>query len=123
MQEPLAWARFFRTLGAAANQLATDLTQAAQQCESPLLSAAPSPEALVNGARQKAIVAVPGLRHREGLKTADVAHAIGYPDVPNVHLALRALERRGLVELLPDRLPQHWRLVKRYRDGNGDTPE
>jgi hypothetical protein len=35
--------------------------------------------------------------------------------VPNVYLAMRALEKRGLVELVANREPQHWRLVVRFR--------
>jgi hypothetical protein len=31
------------------------------------------------------------------------------------YLAMRALEKRGLVELVPNRHPQHWRLVAQYR--------
>lgn len=34
---------------------------------------------------------------------------------PNVHIAMRALERRGLVELVPNRQPQRWRLVAHFR--------
>ncbi len=119
MNTTLAHARFFQTLGAAANQLAADLTHAAQQQGiSPLAAAAP-PESLVNGPRQKAIVALPELRHNDGLKTAAVAVAIGNKDVPNVQLTLRSLEKRGLVELVPGRTPQHWRLVERYRVQTG----
>jgi hypothetical protein len=115
VQETLAWARFFRTLGAAATQLAADLTLAAQQGETPSFAAA-SPEALVSGTRQKAIVGLAGLRQPEGMKTAEVAQATGRTDIPNVQIALRALERRGLLELVPNRLPQHWRFVERYRE-------
>src|SRR5215831_10872734 len=114
MQETLAWARFFRTLGAAATQLAADLTQAAQQAEA-LPPAAVPPEALVSGPRQRAIVGLAGLRQPEGMKTAEVAQATGRSDIPNVQMALRSLERRGLLELVPHRLPQHWRFVARYR--------
>jgi hypothetical protein len=120
MQETLAWARFFRTLGAAATQLAADLTQATQQAGDPLPPAVP-PEALVRGTRQKAIVSVAGLRQPEGMKTAEIAQTIGHADIPNVQLALRTLERRGLLELVPNRLPQHWRFVERYREGNDTT--
>jgi hypothetical protein len=56
------------------------------------------------------------LRQEAGIKTAEVAQAIGYTDVPNVYTTLRTLEKRGLVELVPGSQPQHWRLVARYRE-------
>jgi hypothetical protein len=115
-----AWVRFFRTLGAAANQLAADLTQVSQRTEPDALAVEARPESLVIGERQKAIAALPGLRQDEGMKTAEVAQAIGYSDVPNVYTTMRTLEKRGLVELVPNREPQRWRLVARYRERAND---
>jgi hypothetical protein len=116
MEANAAWARFFRTLSVAANQLAADLTQASQRGESTVLGAEAPPESLVIGERQRAIVALLGLRHQDGMKTGEIAHAAGYADIPNVYTSLRTLERRGLVELVPNREPQRWRLVARFRE-------
>jgi uncharacterized protein len=66
------------------------------------------------GKRQLQIVEVPGLATEDGLKTADVAAAIGY-ELPNTYSALQALARNQVVEQVPGKEPQHWRLVRRYR--------
>jgi predicted enzyme related to lactoylglutathione lyase len=69
------------------------------------------------GKRQRQIVEVPGLATEEGLKTADVAASIDY-EVPNTYTALQALARYQVVEQVPAKEPQHWRLVRRYRVGS-----
>lgn len=61
------------------------------------------------GVRQRQIVELEGLAAADGMRVAEITHAIGY-DAANAHLTLRALERRGLVELVPGKTPQHWRL-------------
>ena len=66
------------------------------------------------GLRQQQVIEVPGLATEQGLKTSDIATAIGY-EVPNTHSTLQALERAGLVELIPKETPQRWRLAPRYR--------
>jgi alkylated DNA nucleotide flippase Atl1 len=66
------------------------------------------------GQRQQQILEIPGLGTEEGMKTADVAAAIGY-EVPNTYSTLQALERGGLVEMIPGATPQRWRLAGRYR--------
>jgi len=69
------------------------------------------------GKRQRQIADVPGLAALDGMKTADVAAAIGY-DVPNTYVALQVLTRYQVVEQVPSKEPQHWRLVRRYRAGS-----
>ncbi len=69
------------------------------------------------GKRQRQIVEVPGLAALDGMKTAEVAAAIGY-DVPNTYVALQVLTRYQVVEQVPGKEPQHWRLVRRYRVGS-----
>jgi sugar-specific transcriptional regulator TrmB len=49
------------------------------------------------------------------MKIAEIAREIDNADVPNVYIAMRALEKRGLVELVPNSQPQRWRLVARFR--------
>jgi uncharacterized protein len=66
------------------------------------------------GKRQLQIVELPGLADEEGMKTADIATAIDY-ELPNTYSALQALVRNQVVEQVPGREPQHWRLVRRYR--------
>lgn len=67
------------------------------------------------GKRQLQIVELPGLATEDGMKTADIAAAIEY-ELPNTYSTLQALVRNQLVELVPGREPQHWRLVRRYRE-------
>ena len=66
------------------------------------------------GKRQVQIVELPALATDDGMKTADVAAAIEY-ELPNTYSALHALARNQVVEMVPGREPQHWRLVRRYR--------
>jgi alkylated DNA nucleotide flippase Atl1 len=66
------------------------------------------------GQRQQQILELPQLADETGLKTADIAALINY-EVPNTHSTLQALERAGLVELVPRETPQRWRLASRYR--------
>lgn len=67
------------------------------------------------GQRQQQILELPDLAGEDGMKTSDVANEIGY-EVPNTHSTLQALERNGLVELVPTASPQRWRLAPRYRN-------
>jgi uncharacterized protein len=69
------------------------------------------------GKRQRQLVEVPELATEDGIKTADLAAAIDY-EVPNTYTALQSLARAQVVEQVPDREPQHWRLTRRYRGGN-----
>ncbi len=48
------------------------------------------------------------------MKTAEVAAAIDY-ELPNTYSALQALACNQVVEQVPGKEPQHWRLVRRYR--------
>lgn len=66
------------------------------------------------GKRQLQLVEVPGLATEDGMKTADIAAAIAY-EVPNTYTALQALARSQVIEQVPGKEPQHWRLVRRYR--------
>ena len=67
------------------------------------------------GQRQQQILELPGLATEDGIKTSDVANEILY-EVPNTHSTLQALERNGLVEMVPGSSPQKWRLAPRYRN-------
>lgn len=67
------------------------------------------------GQRQQQILELPGIAAEDGMKTSDVASEIAY-EVPNTHSTLQALERNGMVELVPGATPQKWRLAPRYRN-------
>jgi predicted enzyme related to lactoylglutathione lyase len=69
------------------------------------------------GKRQLQIVELPDLATEDGMKTADIAAAIDY-ELPNTYSALQALVRNQVVEQVPGREPQHWRLVRRYRQAS-----
>ncbi len=66
------------------------------------------------GARQRQIIALDGLASEGGVKTAEIANAISY-ELPNTYSTLQALARQGIVEQVPNKEPQHWRLARRYR--------
>jgi alkylated DNA nucleotide flippase Atl1 len=110
-EQTLAIIRFTRTIGDAFLTLAADLETAASVPDTPSEEVA-LPTA--RGQRQQQILELPGLATEEGMKTADVASAIEY-EVPNTYSTLQALERAGLVEMVPGVMPQTWRLASRYR--------
>jgi hypothetical protein len=125
VESEVALARFFRGLGVLAGQFGTLANQCAAdlssvQSEAEPASLAPSPETLAKGEWQRAIVALPGLRTDEGLKTAEIAQAIGKSDVPSVWGNLKKLEERGGIELVPGRTPQRWRLSQQFRGDSAD---
>jgi len=68
------------------------------------------------GARQQQVLEIEGLANQEGMKVAEVAKALGGHDVANTHLTLRSLEKKGAVEMVPGKAPQHWRLTKSYAE-------
>lgn len=80
--------------------------------EAPVFTEVEIPHA--RGERQQVTLELPGLQSEAGMKTSEVAAGIQYDD-PNTYNTLRALERAGLVELVPDASPQRWRLAPRYR--------
>jgi alkylated DNA nucleotide flippase Atl1 len=110
-EQTLAVAQFARTVGGALLTLAVDLEKtSAVPDTSPEEVAVP----MARGQRQQQILDLPGLATEEGMKTAEVAAAIEY-EVPNTYSTLQALERAGLVEMVPGVTPQTWRLASRYR--------
>ena len=50
----------------------------------------------------------------DGLKTSDLAAAMGGYDVPNAYLTLKSLVNRGLAELIPGSSPQRWRAARAH---------
>lgn len=108
-----ALAKFARAAASALLTLADDLDAAAAV----LPDLAPDGDVEVpigRGQRQQQVLELPGLATEDGMKTSDVAGGISY-EVPNTHSTLQALERAGLVEMVPGASPQRWRLAPRYR--------
>jgi hypothetical protein len=70
----------------------------------------------LSGRRQQEIVEVEQLAAQDGLKVAEISKALGGYDVANTHLALRSLEKKGAVEMVPESAPQRWRLTAPYMD-------
>jgi alkylated DNA nucleotide flippase Atl1 len=66
------------------------------------------------GKRQRQIVNLSGLTTESGMRTAEIATEIEY-QVPNTYSTLQALTLQGIVEQVPGKEPQHWRLARRYR--------
>src|SRR6266851_2597608 len=119
MAETQAWTRLATSLAAALHEFAEGAVELDADVDdltvSEQLPRAADEHAL--GKRQQQIIEVPGLATEEGVKTADIAASIGY-EVPNTYSALQALARYQVVEQVPGKEPQHWRLVRRYRVGS-----
>jgi alkylated DNA nucleotide flippase Atl1 len=111
MADTLAFANFLRSISDACLTLAIQLEENAAEVSIPAEDAE-LPQG--RGRRQQQILTLAPLSEEAGLKTADIATLINY-EVPNTHSTLQALERAGLVELVPRTSPQHWRLASRYR--------
>lgn len=110
MTSGLALANFLRSVSQACLTFATELETASSAVTLAEDAAVPKGR----GARQQQILELPQLAGEGGLKTAEIANLIEY-EIPNTHSTLQALERAGLVELVPRTTPQCWRLAPRYR--------
>lgn len=110
--QALALARFARATAVACLALATDLEALSSLPDLTAIETVEVPTG--RGQRQQQILDLPDLATEVGMKTSDIAHAIDY-EVPNTHSTLQALERAGLVEMVPGISPQRWRLATRYR--------
>ena len=112
-----AQAELARAVGQALEQYASRLESLDEGADLDLRAAneVPAPEDEYNlGKRQRQIVALRGLASEGGLRTSEIATAIEY-EVPNTYTTLQALARSDIVELVPNKEPQHWRLARRYR--------
>ena len=70
--------------------------------------------ALGRGSRQRQVLELEEIYTADGLSTGEIARAIHYDDA-NVWLVLDALRRRGIVETVPGKEPQRWRISERHR--------
>ncbi len=66
------------------------------------------------GPRQQEIAELLVAAPDEGWKTSLIAQLVKM-DQPNAYLALQALQKQAVVELVPGSDPQRWRLLSRYR--------
>ncbi|GAA1019925.1 MULTISPECIES: hypothetical protein [Amycolatopsis] len=110
MENIPALTNFLRTVSDACLTFASELETA---------SATPAPAEDIElprgrGQRQQQILELLPTTDDAGMKTADIAATIEY-EVPNTHSTLQALERAGLVEMVPRATPQRWRIAARYR--------
>ena len=106
----LAYARFFRTLGAAAFELAQEI----ESRQSP----GPGSLSLDNaglGSLQRQVADAPGMRSETGMSPRQIAKHLDRDDEPNIRTALTAMQKRGVTELIPGVSPQRWRLALPYR--------
>lgn len=111
-----ALARFFRTVGTAALQLAEDL-----EAGSPSKQGGLSLEDANLGALQQLVAEAPALDNEAGVAPREITLLIGRDDEPNVRGALAALEKRGVAEQVPGVSPQRWRLARSYLPEPGVT--
>ncbi len=108
-------ARLARQIAKSLTEFATAIeTEVDEQAFEPLEAVAEPARDHALGSRQRRIVELPGLAMEDGMKTGTIATAIEY-EVPNTYSTLQALVRAGIVEQVPDKEPQHWRLARRYR--------
>lgn len=117
MTRNTAEARLFNSIGNAFRTYAADLADLVEDPEFEEAAGPATADLAADhnlGKRQRQIVDVPGLADETGLKTSEIANAIGY-EVPNTYSTLQALARQKIVEQVPDSDPQRWRLARRYR--------
>jgi hypothetical protein len=105
-----ALARFFRTLGSAALELAQELETATPDAQGRL-----SIEQANLGSLQRQVAAVPGMDSEAGISPRQIAQHLDRSDEPNIRTALAAMQKRGVTELVPAAVPQRWRLAGPYR--------
>lgn len=110
----LAIARFMRTLGAAALELARELESTVPGNVSPRLSI----EDAGLGTLQQAVSRIlADTDPTKGSSPREIANAMDRSDEPNVRSALNRLAERGVAERVPDLATQRWRLTAPYRPG------
>ncbi len=107
-----AWVRFAHAQAKTWADLAENLQDASDQ--PPQVNMPLKPEDQSLGTRQLQIVKLSGLRSEAGMRTSEIATKIDY-EVPNTYSTLQALARRGVVEQVPNKEPQRWRLARRFR--------
>lgn len=104
--------RFLRQLADLAVTAAREIEQGAT---APTPPAATRLEDMNLGSLQAAVVRAPGMSNEQGVKPRAITEHLKRGDEPNVRMALQALARRGITELVPGSSPQRWRLTRAFR--------
>jgi hypothetical protein len=109
-----AFARFLRTLSAAALELAQEL------------DAMPEPHQVRRsiadaglGSLQRLVAEAPGMDTEKGSSPRQITQSLDRQDEPNIRTALSAMQKRGVAERVPGSIPQRWRLSAAYRTDSG----
>lgn len=103
--------RFLRATGNAALVLADELAGMGTAPAPISPPVAPSVPLTGLGHRQQQVVQELQKARSAGERTGVIAAVVGM-DHPNTLLTLRALEKKGIAELVPGSKPQQWRLVQ-----------
>ena len=101
---------FMRRLAVAVDDLARSLNGASERGAASLEAIRPP-----LGKRQRQIVRMPRIGSEQGLKAAEIVAAVNGRDAPNPYLILDSLERRGVLERIPNASPRRYRLARPYR--------
>ena len=130
-----ALAEFLEAVGAASLRLADIMRTniAAQEGVSLAAVAGEQPTASIGTIRgidiatldlgpvQRLVVDLPGIRAEEGMKAGEITKALHRTDQPNIQQCLLGLEKRKIVERVPQpngtdwNAATRWRLTARYR--------
>jgi len=110
MTESEALARFMRRLAMAVDELARSLEGAPGGAAASLEAIRPP-----LGKRQRQIVSMARIDTEDGMRAAEIAAAMNGPGAPNPYLILDSLERRGVLERIPNALPRRYRRAPPYR--------
>jgi hypothetical protein len=105
-----AFARFFRTLGSAALELAQELESETVSAQGLL-----SIDRANLGSLQRQVAEAPGMDSEAGTSPREITQHLERGDEPNIRTALAAMQKRGVAELVPGAVPQRWRLASIYR--------
>lgn len=120
MSTALITAQLYRDLGTAftraAERLEADVSEPAAFALDIVEPADPEAEHDLGPRQRQILEQLRAVRGSEGLKTGQIAAAIGY-EVPNTQTTLQSLVRKGIVELIQGVSPQTWRLAAKYRVG------
>ena len=106
-----AFARFLRTLSAAALELANALENGVASPHRRSL------DSLQLGSLQQQVAQTLGLDTEDGMSPREITRSLDRSDEPNVRTALGRLQTLGVAELVPGLPgPQRWRLTASYRE-------
>jgi hypothetical protein len=100
--------RFLRSLSSAALELAHELETVQDGDRRSLAD-------VDLGSLQRPIAETPSMNSDAGVSPREITNHLSRSDEPNVRIALEALRKRGIAEMVPGVKPQRWRLTSMYR--------